>query len=85
MWGSTHKPVIRAIFDVNRAFLRQHYLRAPDMNSWPSSMTHYERLGTALYPYLDADKIYTPMEWPICAQDGNPNHGGEPSEYHTKS
>ena len=144
MWGSTHESVPGAIFDVNRAFLHQHYVRAPDTSTMPSSITHYERLGTALYPYLDApghfphetlpkvlwllqtlprdvpvlapmttwtkryydalakngfntsriipfvptfrsvviaDKIYTPIEWPFCAQDGNPNHGGEPSEY----
>jgi hypothetical protein len=30
---------------------------------------------------LTAERLYTVIEWPFCRQDGNPNHGGEPSEF----
>ena len=54
MWGSIHKDVPGAIFDANRAFVHQHYVRAPNVRASTVIMAHYERLATAIFPYLDA-------------------------------
>lgn len=143
-WGAVHEEVPGAIFDENRAFVHQHYVRGPQTGVIPLVKSHYRRLAVALYPYLGAsghfphetlpkvlwllqtlpedvpvlapvtpwtsryydalaaegintsriipfhavsnsvltaERIYTVIEWPFCRQDGNPNHGGEPSEF----
>lgn len=143
-WGAVHEAVPGALFDVNRAFIHQHYVRGPQTGAIPTVLSHYKRLAIALYPYLGAsghfphetlpkvlwllqmlpedvpvlapvtpwtlryynalaaqginiariipfhavsssvvtaERLYTVIEWPFCRQDGNPNHGGEPSEF----
>jgi hypothetical protein len=143
-WGAVHEAVPGALFDVNRAFIHQHYVRGPQTGVIPRVLSHHKRLAIALYPYLGAsghfphetlpkvlwllqtlpddvpvlapvtpwtlryyhalaaqgintsriipfhavsnsmltaERLYTVIEWPFCRQDGNPNHGGEPSEF----
>ena len=143
-WGAVHEAVPGALFDVNRAFTHQHYVRAPQTGVIPTVLSQHKRLAVALYPYLGAsghfphetlpkvlwllktlpedvpvlapvttwtlryynalaaqgintsriipfnavsnsiltaERLYTVIEWPFCRQDGNPNHGGEPSEF----
>ena len=143
-WGAVHEDVPGALFDVDRAFIHQHYVRGPQTGVIPRVISHHRRLAVALYPYLGAsghfphetlpkvlwllqtlpedvpvlapvtswtlryydalaaqgintsriipfnavsnsvltaERLYTVIEWPFCRQDGNPNHGGEPSEF----
>lgn len=144
MWGSVHRDVPGAVFDAQRIFRHQHYVRTPDTSIKTAHRAHYKRLAVAVFPYMDApghfphetlpkvlwllqtlpadvpvlapvttwtmryydalasqgvdvsrlipfhvapnsvitvERLYTAVEWPFCPQDGNPNHGGEPSEY----
>jgi len=54
MWGSVHENVPGAIFDTKRAFMHQHYVRSPRTSASTTISAHYQRLATAIFPYLDA-------------------------------
>jgi len=54
MWGSVHKNVPGTIFDTERAFMHQHYVRSPRTSASTTISAHYQRLATAIFPYLDA-------------------------------
>ena len=54
MWGSVHQDVPGAIFDTKRAFMHQNYVRSPRTSASTTISAHYQRLATAIFPYLDA-------------------------------
>ena len=66
MWGSVHKNVPGAIFDKKRAFMHQHYVRPPRTSASTTISAHYQRLATAIFPYLGAPATFHTKRFPKC-------------------